>query len=184
VNNDFNWPIEVELIPSGLADGMDLELESAYFLLNPDEERILRGRLTVDVNKIPPAPKARRQCDYHFNLHALYRTEDALLPFGGFSVDVNPNAESKLAFRETRRGEQDQVVITGLLSGPFNSNQKVDAAVMVKGKAFGGTAVTNGQGRFEIPVKVPASGPARLMLYYFGPDMASSSAGPADIKIP
>jgi hypothetical protein len=184
VNNDFNWPIEVELIPAGLADGMDLELESAYFTLAPNEERTLHGRLFVDINKIPPAPHIRRQCDYHFNLHALYRTEDALLPFGGISVDVNPNAASKLSFREARRGEKKKVIITGLLSGPYHSGQKVDGAVLVKGKSFGGTAVTNSSGIFEIPVDVPAQGPAQLMLYYFGPDMADSSAGPIDIKVP
>lgn len=184
INNDFNYPIEVELIPSGLADGMDLELETDYLLLNPDEERVLHGRLSVDVNKIPPAPRSRRQCDYHFNLHGLYRTPDALLPFGGISVDVNPNAESKLAFREVRRSEKDKVIVTGILEGPFNSGQKVDAAVTINGKAFGGTATTNNQGHFEIPVVVPQTGPARLILYYFGPDMASSSAGPVDLKVP
>lgn len=183
VNNDFNYPIEVELIPSGLADGMDLELESAYFFLGPDEERVLRGRLFVDINKIPPGPKARRQCDYHFNLHALYRTEDALLPFGGLSVDVNPNAESKLALREVRGGK-DKAVVSGILAGPFHSGQKVDCAILAKGKSFGGTATTDAQGVFQIPVNTPAKGPAQLMLYYFGPDMASSSAGPIDIKIP
>ena len=184
VNNDFNYPIEVELIPAGLADGMDLELESAYFKLGPDEERILHGRLFVDISKIPPAPSARRKCNYHFNLHALYRTPDGLLPFGGISVDVNPNAESKLSFREVRRGDQRKTIISGLLTGPYRSGQKVDGAVLIEGKAYGGTAITNSSGVFEIPVEVPAKGPARLMLYYFGPDMASSSAGPINLKIP
>jgi hypothetical protein len=185
VNNDFNYPIEVELIPAGLADGMDLELESAYFKLGPDEERVLHGRLFVDASKIPPAPRSRRKCDYHFNLHALYRTPDALLPFGGISVDVNPNAESKLSFREVRRtAEKNKIIITGVLSGSFHSGQKVDAAVLMKGHSFEGTAVTNGQGAFEIPITVPRSGPARLMLYYFGPDMASSSAGPINFTAP
>jgi hypothetical protein len=185
VNNDFNYPIEVELIPAGLADGMDLELESAYFKLGPDEERVLHGRLFVDINKIPPAPRARRKCDYHFNLHALYRTPDALLPFGGISVDVNPNAESKLSLREVlRTADKNKIIMTGLLSGSFRSGQKVDAAILMKGKAFGGTAVTNAQGVFEIPISVPGPGPARLMLYYFGPDMASSSAGPIDFNVP
>jgi len=185
VNNDFNYPIEVELIPAGLADGMDLELESAYFKLGPDEERVLHGRLFVDVGKIPPAPRSRRKCDYHFNLHALYRTPDALLPFGGISVDVNPNAASKLSFREVRRtAEKNKILITGVLSGPFRSAQTVDGAVLMKGRSFEGTAITNGQGAFEIPITVPDSGPARLMLYYFGPDMASSSAGPINFTAP
>ena len=83
-----------------------------------------------------------------------------------------------------RRGEKPKVIISGLLSGPFHSGQKVDGAVLIKGKAFGATAVTNGQGVFELSVEVPAQGPAQLMLYYFGPDMASSSAGPIDIKVP
>jgi hypothetical protein len=144
----------------------------------------LHGRLFVDISKIPPAPSARRKCNYHFNLHALYRTPDGLLPFGGISVDVNPNAESKLSFREVRRGDERKTIISGLLSGPYRSGQKVDGAVLIEGKAYGGTATTNSSGVFEIPVEVPAKGPARLMLYYFGPDMASSSAGPINFKIP
>jgi hypothetical protein len=54
----------------------------------------------------------------------------------------------------------------------------------MKEKSFEGTAVTNAQGAFQIPITVPGSGPARLMLYYFGPDMASSSAGPIGITLP
>jgi hypothetical protein len=155
--------------------------------LGPKEERKLKGRLYVDETKIPPGPKARRKFDYRFNLHAFQRTPDSILPFGGVTVNVTPSFGSKLVFREIKRAQEGGVSITrvsGRLEGPFNSGQVVDAAVVGSdGVSHGGTATTVPGGTFSIQVKGVPPGPARVMLYYFGPDMTASSAGPKSVTI-
>lgn len=188
VTNGYDHPVEAELIPSGLADGMDLEVESRYVKLGPKGERTLKGRLFMDETKIPPGPKARRKCDYRFNLHAFRRTSDSILPFGGVTVAVTPSFGSKLVFQELKRGGEGGIPVTyltGRLDGPFNSGQVVDVAVVGSdGVSYGGTAATVSGGGFSIPVKGVPHGPARIMLYYFGPDMTASSAGPKSVTIP
>ncbi|MEO8586508.1 MAG: hypothetical protein ABI584_10135, partial [Acidobacteriota bacterium] len=188
VTNGYDHPVEAELIPSGLADGMDLELEKRYVKLGPKQEITLKGRLFTDVTKIPPAPKSRRPCDYRFNLHAFRRTKDSILPFGGVTVNVTPSYGSKLVFQELRSAKEGGVpvvTLTGRLDGPFNAGQVVDAAVVGSdGVSYGGTVKTGPGGAFSIPVKGAPPGPARLMLYYFGPDMTASSAGPQKVTVP
>jgi hypothetical protein len=188
LTNGYDHPVEAELIPSGLADGMDLEVETRYVKLGPKEERTLKGRLFVDETKIPPTSKARRKCDYRFNLHAFRRTPDSILPFGGVTVNVTPSFGSKLLFREIKRETQGGIPIThvsGRLDGPFNAGQVVDVAVVGSdGVSHGGTSVTAPGGGFSIQVKGVPQGPARVMLYYFGPDMTASSAGPKSVTIP
>ena len=188
VTNGYDHPVEAELIPSGLADGMDLELETRYVKLGPKQEKRVKGRLFVDRAKIPPAPKSRRACDYRFNLHAFRRTPDSILPFGGITVNVTPSFGSKVVFQELGRrdeGGAPVAYVTGRLVGPFNSGQVVDAAIVgPDGVSHGGTATTAPNGGFSIPVKGVRPGTARLMLYYFGPDMTASSAGPRSVTIP
>lgn len=187
LTNGFDHDVDVELIPSGLADGMDLELESAWFHLGPKEERKVQGRLHVDVTKIPPAPRSQRRCDYRFNLHAFRRTLDSVLPFGGITVNVTPSYGSKLILREPQREKTAggaKVSVWGRLDGPFNVGQTVDAAIVGSdGIAYGGTATTGAGGVFNVPVSGPPAGTARVTLYYFGPDMTPSSLGPVKVNL-
>ena len=103
-------------------------------------------------------------------------------------MNVTPSYGSKLVFQELRSAKEGGVPIvtlTGRLDGPFNSGQVVDAAVVGSdGVSYGGTVKTGAGGSFAIPVKGVPAGPARLMLYYFGPDMTASSAGPKSVKVP
>lgn len=184
VNNDFDRPIVVDLIPAGLADGMKLELERGYVVLAPDEEITLQGRLTLDENKIRPGPRERR-CDYRFNLHAMQRTEDSVLPFGGISIGVAPGVKSRLVFLELVREPQRKLRVFGRLEGDFRSNQPVDAALVASDrKAREGTAKTDNNGSFAILLDNMPPGPGELMLFYFGPDMAHSSLGPVKVTVP
>lgn len=105
LNNDFNIPIEVMLMPTGLVPGMDLELERDYLVLDPDEEVSIEGRLFLDDKQIPPDPIQRQQLqlpDLKFNLHAFIATEDSFLPFGGITANVFP-------------GFKPQVTVDGLV---------------------------------------------------------------------
>jgi M6 family metalloprotease-like protein len=188
LTNGYDHPVEVELVPSNLADGMDVELETAFVKLGPKEERVLKGRLFVDVAKIPPAPKGRRKCDYHFNLHAFRRTRDSILPFGGVTVNVTPSYGSTLELKEIGRDATavgPTLIVRGVLKGPFNVGQKVDVAVVGSdGVSHGGIATTGPGGSFTAPVAGVPKGPARLLGYYFGPDMTPSSAGPKSVTVP
>src|SRR5262249_24335014 len=133
LTNGYDHPVDVELLPSNLADGMDVELETAYVKLGPKEERKLKGRLFVDVTKIPPAPKGRRPCAYRFNLHAFRRPRDSVLPFGGVTVNVTPSYPAELVFKEIGKDTTaagPTLFVQGVLKGPFNVGQKVDAAVV------------------------------------------------------
>jgi M6 family metalloprotease-like protein len=186
LKNDFKHEVEVEFRPSGLVDGMDLELERRYVKMLPEQRLQLRGRLLLDTAKIPPAPGERKQ-KYCFNLHAFKRTPDSLLPFGGVSFDVHPGFKSKLNFGGLDRGGEPQsVVVTGKLDGQFPGAQTVDAAIVaVDGKSYGGTGKTTAAGNFTIAVDGRAPrGPGRLMLYYFGPNLAASWLGPVPVNVP
>ena len=183
VNSRYDRPMKVRLNPTGLVDGMDLEVEAPVFVVPANGTIKLKGRLKLDVAKIPPNHKERR-LPLRFNLHALRATRDAWLPYGGISVDVNPGYTSSLKLGEVRKAERG-IVIEGVLKGPFPSGQKIDAAIVARdGKSYGGTAVTSASGVFQITVVGPPRGPARAMLYYFGPDMAYSTVGPQAIVVP
>ena len=103
-------------------------------------------------------------------------------------MNVTPSYGSTLVFQETRRTKEDGVsvlYVMGRLEGHFNSGQTVDAAVVGSdGVSYGGTAKTAGGGSFVVPVKGVPAGKARLILYYFGPDMTASTAGPKSINVP
>lgn len=189
VDSDFPYPVEVEFHASGLPPGMDLELERDWIELAPNEERILRGRLTVDENLIPPAPESRRACRYRFNLHAFLRTEDHLLPFGGITVQTHPSYGSELVLRSAERvksaaGVAAGASVGGMLKGQWSSGQPVDAIVVGgDGVSYSGTGTTNGSGVFTVQVPGVPPGPARVMLYYFGPDLSPSTLGPVPIQL-
>ena len=183
VNNDFPHPIVVDLLPSGLAPGMKLELERKYVVLAADEDITLHGRLWLDENVIRPGPRERR-CDYRFNLHAMQRTEDSVLPFGGISIGVAPGVKSQLVHQEIVR-DAGGTAIYGRLEGDYHSNQQVDAALVgFDGKTYEGTTKTANNGSFKIVVPKVPSGPGNLMLFYFGPDMARSYLGPINVTLP
>ena len=184
VNNYFDRAIVVDIIPTGLADGMNLELERGYVVLAPDEEITLHGRLTLDENKIRPGPRERR-CDYRFNLHAMQRTEDSVLPFGGISIGVAPGVKSRIVFQELVREPQRKLRVFGRLEGDFRSNQHIDASLVDSDrKAHEGTAKTDNNGGFTILLDDVPPGHGELMLFYFGPDMAHSSLGPIKVTVP
>lgn len=188
VNNDFPTPIEVEFRPSGLPTGMDLELERDWVELAPDEERTLRGRLFVDENLIPPAPAARRKCNYRFNIHAFIRTQDHMLPFGGITIQTIPTKGSELVLRRTSRTENAEgvpaLLVTGLLKGDWPDNQQVDVVVVSDsdGITYSGSDFTNSSGTFSIVVGDVPVGSGKLMFYYFGPNLAPSTLGPLTIS--
>ena len=189
INNDFPTPIEVEFEPSGLPNGMDLELEHRWLELAPDEERTIRGRLLVDETKIPPMHPQRRKCNYRFNLHGFIRTPDYRLPFGGITVQVRPTKASRLQLRRAHRGENNNGVptlqITGRLIGDWPANQKISAAFVSSndGATYSGSAVTDNSGNFAIAVNGVPAGDGKLMLYYFGPSLAPSTFGPSLVKL-
>ena len=189
INNGYEIPINVRLLPTGLVPGMDLEIEDPYPTLSPGQTVKLKARLLLDINKIPPNSKERRR-ELRFNLHALRSTADAWLPFGGISINVNPTVASRLEFREVgkgrvREGEVLAVRIIGRLVGPYASGQKVDAAIVASdGKSYGGMATADSSGVFSIFIQNVPPGSGTLMLYYFGPDMAQSSLGPVTVQVP
>lgn len=188
VNNDFPIPIEVEFRASGLPPGMDLELERDWVELAPDEEKTLRGRLYVDEAMIPPVPPQKRRCNYRFNIHAFIRTEDHMLPFGGITVQTVPTKASELKFRGASHGQDNNAKpvaqITGRLLGDWPANQQIDAVVVsnVDGVTYSGSGTTDGTGVFTLAVKGIPAGGGKLMLYYFGPNLAPSTLGPMSIK--
>lgn len=188
VNSDFDVPIEVELRASGLPPGMKLELEYDWLELAPDEERTVRGRLYVDEAVIPPLHPDRRDCHYRFNVHAFIRTFDYVLPFGGITVTVNPTKASELVFRAVQENENTSGVpvamVNGELRGDWPANQQVDAVVVsdADGVTYSGHGLTNASGIFSIPVEDLPAGTGRLMLYYFGPNLAPSTLGPMPIN--
>jgi hypothetical protein len=187
VANPYFDTIEVELLPTGLSAGMELDLEAAYFVLRPREIRLITGRLRIDEALIPAVPTAKRRCAYGFNLHAFLRTEDFVLPFGGITADVVPAKASSLVLRSVTRQSDlpGGCRVTGRLAGPFASGQRVDAALVdLDGIAHGGTALTAASGNFTIEVSAVPPGPGTVMLYYFGDDMASSQLGPVSIVVP
>lgn len=189
INNDFPTPIEVEFEPSGLPNGMDLELEHRWLELAPDEERTIRGRLFVDESKIPPVHPERRKCNYRFNLHAFIRTEDFRLPFGGITVQVMPTKASQLELRKAGRGESTTGVpllqLYGRLIGDWPANQSISAAFVSDkdGATYSGTGVTDNAGNFTIQVPGVPEGNGKLMLYYFGPSLAPSTLGPSLVQM-
>jgi M6 family metalloprotease-like protein len=189
VNNDFPTPIEVEFRPSGLPPGMKLELERDWVELAPDEERTLKGRLFVDVAVIPPQPARRRKCNYRFNIHAFIRTQDYMLPFGGITIETTPTKASEIMLRKSYRTENEKgvpaVEVTGRLKGDWPDNQQIDAAIVssVDGVTYSGSATTNNAGDFTITVNGLPIGDGKLMLYYFGPNLAPSTLGPLAIKL-
>jgi hypothetical protein len=184
INSDYDQPIAVALIPSGLPDGMDLEVERPYVQLGPDEEVELRARLLLDETKISPDPNEQPK-QYVFSLHAFIATQDAWLPFGGITANVHPGRRSKLLFRSISRGKREEIVINAVLQGPHSSYQPVDAALVASdGTTYEGTAVTASNGHVAIPVGMPPAGKADVMLYYFGPAMTGSSAGPLAAQVP
>ena len=190
VNNDFPTAIEVEFRPSGLPPGMDLELESDWVELAPDEERTLRGRLFVDETVIPPMPAAQRECNYRFNIHAFIRTQDYMLPFGGITIETTPTKASELVLRGVTQIENNvgvpAALVNGLLMGDWPDNQQVDAVVVSDsdGVTYSGSGFTDSSGSFSIVIDgVPIGGGGKLMLYYFGPNLAPSTLGPLAIKI-
>jgi M6 family metalloprotease-like protein len=185
LNSDYDQPIRVAILPTGLVDGMDLEVERNFVVLAPDEEIELRARLHLDETKIPPnsreEPKTLR-----FNLHAFVSTQDSWLPFGGITGDVHPSYRSKLRFIGIERlRNREDIVVKGILQGPYRAAQPVDVALVASnGMTYEGTASTNSTGRFEVPITNAPSGPARVMLYYFGPSMAASYLGPVQAQVP
>lgn len=189
VNNDFPDPIEVELRSSGLPPGMDLELERDWMELAPDEERTLRGRLTVDETVIPPLHPQRRECRYRFNIHAFIRTPDHMLPFGGITIQTTPTKASELVLRGTKPTETESgkpaTAVTGRLQGDWPADQQVDVVVVSDsdGVTYSGSATTDGAGNFTIVVEEVPAGNGSLMLYYFGPNLAPSTLGPVQVSI-
>lgn len=188
LNNDFPDPIEVELRASGLPPGMDLELESDWFELAPDEEITVRGRLTLDENVIPALPPGKRECQYRFNVHAFIRTYDFMLPFGGITISTTPTRASELVLRGAKWSEgpdgQPLVGISGRLKGDWPQSQQIDAVIVsdTDGMTYSGTATTDGSGNFVIPVAGVPAGGGDLMLYYFGHNLAPSTLGPVKVK--
>ena len=185
LNSDYDQPIAVTLLPTGLVDGMDLELERRHVLLGPDEEVELRARLQLDETKISPDP-GEKPTALAFNLHAFVWTGDSWLPFGGITANVHPGRRSRLAFRRVERDRQtEQIAVHGALVGPHRASQPVDAALVASdGRTYEGTGVTGSNGRVAILVGMPPSGPAKAMLYYFGPSMSGSSVGPVATQVP
>jgi M6 family metalloprotease-like protein len=185
INSDYDQPIAVKLLPSGLPDGMDLEVERPYVQLGPDEEVELRARLLLDETKISPDPGEEPK-RYAFSLHAFIATQDAWLPFGGITANVHPGRQSKLLFRSIARDRRtEQIVVNATLQGSHRANQPVDAALVASdGTTYEGTAVTASNGRVAIPVGMPPAGPAKVMIYYLGPAMTGSSAGPLAEQVP
>lgn len=188
VNSDFTIPIEVEFHASGLPPGMDLELESQWITLAPDENRTLRGRLFVDHTVISPQPEAKQRCRYRFNLHAFIRTQDYMLPFGGITVNVTPTRASSLKLRGVRPAEapgaKSAARVEGELVGAWPDFQQVDAIIVsdVDKVTYSGTAVTNSTGHFSLVVPGVPQGTGRLMLYYFGKNLAPSTLGPVPVQ--
>ncbi len=187
LKNDFPFPVEVDLQPSGLVDGMDLELEKAYLKMLPEQAVTLKGRLLLDTAKITPDFRERKR-DYCFNLHAFKRTEDSVLPFGGISVAVHPGFKADLALGSIRRDREKQsndVVVTGTLKGKFPANQRVDVALVASdGRSYGGTGMTDASGNFRAAIGNAPEGKGRVMLYYFGTQMAAATAGPIKVDVP
>jgi hypothetical protein len=184
LKNDQSNSVQADLQPSGLVDGLDLELEQRYLKLAPGEKRTLKGRLYTDINKIPPDP-AKRGGNYCFNIHAFKRTPDSVLPFGGVTFDVNPGYRANLSFLRIVREGLTNVIVLGKLKGPLPAFQSVDASLFASDrKSYNGTAITDASGIFSIPLPSLPPGPGSLMLYYFGPSMAATSAGPIKVKVP
>lgn len=188
--NGYDHPLGVDLVPAGLPDGMELELERGYVKLAPREVRTMRGRLFVDRDKIAPAPQGKRACHYKVNISAFKHTRDSRLPFGGFSMLINPTFPSRLAYgRASRKGDDPTgttLSVSGKLFGPFNRDQTIEAVLVAGGVTYGGKTQTAAGGNFSLPitgVPVGQSGSARLTLYYFGPDLGPSRFGPTVIDL-
>jgi hypothetical protein len=186
LNSDYDQPIQVAILPTGLVDGMDLEVERNFVVLAPDEEIELRARLHLDETKISPNSNRNEPKILRFNLHAFVSTEDSWLPFGGITGEVHPGYRSKLRFIPIERAlNREDVVVKGILQGPSRAAQPVDVALVASnGMTYEGTASTNLTGRFAVPITNPPSGLARVMLYYFGPSMGPSYLGPIQAEVP
>jgi M6 family metalloprotease-like protein len=186
IRSDYDRPLDVSLLPTGLVDGMDLEVERRQLTLAPNAEVLLRGRLFLDEAKISPDPR-KREKPLAFHLHAFRATADSLLPFGGISVNVHPGYRAELRFWkiEPDRKEGRVVRVLGSLEGKFASHQRVDAALVgADGETYGGTTLTDGDGEFAIPLAGVPSGDGELMLYYFGEAMAACHLGPEAVLVP
>jgi|GEM_PF-3907288 len=96
VSNDYPVEQRIEILPTGLLPGMDLELETAYLEMGPKEERMIKGRLLLDHERIHPNPERRKKPydSLGVNLHAFRYTADAHLPFGGISMEIKPGYKS------------------------------------------------------------------------------------------
>ena len=186
LNNDYDQPIQVAVVPSGLVDGMDVEIERNFVILAADEEVELRALLQLDKAKIPPYSGRGEPEPLRFNLHAFIATEDSWLPFGGLTGMVHPGYRSKLWFRSIERARnREDVVVHGILQGPYRAAQPVDVAlVAADGVTYDGTAPTGPTGRFAVQLANVPSGPARVMFYYFGPNMGASYLGPVQASVP
>jgi len=173
IHNDFSVPIDVMLIPMRLPDGIDLELERAYFPLAPGEDIEIQARVFVDENKIPPDNETLQR--FLVGLHSFYATEDAFLPFGGISMDIRPRNGSEIVFTEVVDSQPERLDVRGELIGRTPQAQTIDAVLVdASGRVSQGTARTGSDGRFAIPIGDPAPGPAKLTLYYFGDKMSPS----------
>ena len=190
VNSRYDRPLKVRLLPTGLVDGLDLEVEDPEFIVPPRNTVKLKGRFLTDITKIPPIPQERRQ-PIRVQLHALRETGDSWLPFGGISFNINPARTSKIEWNELVRDKRSEesmgrdVLVYGKLSGPSVANQMVDAAIVAVDKeSYGGTAKTSASGDFTIRVKNVPPGDGNVMVYYFGPNMTASSDGPKKAQVP
>jgi len=155
------------------ADGIDLELERAYFPLAPGEDIEIQARVFVDENKIPPDNETLQR--FLVGLHSFYATEDAFLPFGGISMDIRPRNGSEIVFTEVVDSQPERLDVRGELIGRTPQAQTIDAVLVdASGRVSQGTARTGSDGRFAIPIGDPAPGPAKLTLYYFGDKMSPS----------
>ena len=172
VNNDFDFPIEVMLMPTGLIPGLDLELEQDYLVLSPYENRVLKGRFHTDHELIEPGRDG-----IPVNIHAFLATLDSWDPFGGVTINVYPVEASDIQFTSLQQiGRTSDglpnIAVFGTLLGPDAGDQPVDAALSHDlGTTYGGSALTDSGGNFVIPLGPVPLGSGNLMIYYFGNDM-------------
>ena len=186
VNNDFDFPVEVKLMPTGLIPGLDLELEQDYLELSPYENRVLKGRFHTDVELIPPGSRH----GIPVNIHAFLATQDSWDPFGGVTINVYPVEASDIQFTSLQQiGRTSDglpnIAVFGTLLGPDAGDQPVDAALSHElGTTYGGSTYTNSDGSFVIPLGPVPLGSGNLMIYYFGNDMAPTIMGPLAVIAP
>ena len=112
-----------------------------------------------------------------------------MLPFGGITIETYPTKESKIRLRKTGLSDSKnelgyKLVVTGILKGDWPDKQQIDVVVVsdVNGLSYSGSGLTDNVGNFTIDIEDIPSGAGKIMIYYFGNNMAPSTLGPEKIK--